>query len=145
MGPGASDAVPELIKIYGQNISEESRGAIVLSLGSIGPAASNSVPLLLMQSSRTNDVYAVWAIWALGQIHAQPEIVVPTLTKLLGNADPGVKGESARALGRFGAAASAAVPALLEYLNEKKPGQLNSFREALVKIDPEVASKAGFK
>ena len=146
LGSRASNAVPELIKIYSRNISDDSEDAIVYSLGYIGPSASNAVPLLLMQAGRTNDYFRIGAIWALGQIHARPEIVVPVVTKLLHNSDPQVNYESARALGRFGSGASSAVPTLIECLNDKPVDWLtNNLREALTKIDPEAAANAGIK
>jgi HEAT repeat protein len=146
LGSRASNAVPALTKIYSQNISEDSEDAIVASLGYIGPAASNAVPLLLMQAGNTNDDFRIGAIWALGQIHAQSGAVVPAVTKLLRNANPMVQNESASALGRFGSAAIPAVPFLIECLNAKPADwQSNNLREALMKIDPQATAKAGIK
>jgi hypothetical protein len=88
LGAGASNAVPELIKIYRQNTSEDSQDAVVRSLGYIGPAARNAVPLLWVQTRSTNDYCRMSAIWALGEIHTQPETVVPALMSLFQNADP---------------------------------------------------------
>src|SRR5208283_3855392 len=53
LGARASNAVPGLIEIYGQNLSADSQWTLANSLASIGPAASNAVPVLLTRACTT--------------------------------------------------------------------------------------------
>jgi HEAT repeat protein len=52
-------------------------------------------------------------VMALGRIHAEPGRAVPALTKSLTDSDQSVRQYAAEALGRFGADAQPAVPALV--------------------------------
>jgi hypothetical protein len=55
LGAQAKDAVPALIEIADQNISVESQGHAVLSLGSIGPQAQEAVPALLRWGTNADE------------------------------------------------------------------------------------------
>jgi hypothetical protein len=119
LGGNGSSATPELIRIYQQRISESSKAYTARSLGMIGPAAEAAVPFLL--NSVTNpdaadprDLQCFSAVEALGQIHADPETVVPVLINLVHSKNTGVAIVSVEALGRYGPSAKDAVPALLE-------------------------------
>ncbi len=83
LGPAAKDAVPALIAIYDRNISEGSQLKTALALGGIGPAAKQAIPSLLRGAANTNDVAHYYCLWALDQIHAEPELVVPAFIKAL--------------------------------------------------------------
>ena len=48
-------------------------------------------------------------------------------------------------LGVFGPDAKSAIPALSKSLNDSDENVKNAVREALIKIDPEAAAKAGVK
>ncbi len=139
----ASNSVPALVQIYKENRSIDSRNAVVIALGNIGPAAERAVPCLLDATVDSDFSIRFNALNALGEIHAQPELVVPVLVKALHIRDDSrVAAESA--LGGFGAAAKAAVPSLVELLNDEMPPR--SFAaSALKRIDPEAAARAGVK
>ena len=53
---------------------------------------------------------------ALGDLHLEPDLVVPALVKSLQSDDEELRGDSARALSRFGGLARAAIPALQQAL-----------------------------
>jgi len=55
LGDQAKSAVPALIEIADQNISVESQGHAVLSLGSIGPQAKEAVPALLRCATNADE------------------------------------------------------------------------------------------
>jgi HEAT repeat protein len=61
------------------------------------------------------------AIIALGNIHTRPDIAVPALLETLTNNDRIIRIVSAKALGRFGNAATSAVPALVQCLKNESP------------------------
>jgi HEAT repeat protein len=58
----------------------------------------------------------------LGVIHARSDITVPALIEALDDKEPQVRFESLRALGKFGPAAVAAVPALQQATNDPELG-----------------------
>ncbi|EEF63470.1 HEAT repeat domain-containing protein [Pedosphaera parvula] len=103
LGASASNAVPELVRIYGMNRSLDARRAILTSLEYIGPAARDAVPFLLQELTNTNPILRAESIRALGAIHSQPEIVVPSLTKYLHDAD--VRSDAGNSLALFGVSA----------------------------------------
>jgi HEAT repeat protein len=149
LGASASNAVPELIKIYHENISPGTHVATIEALGSIGPGASQAVPFLLMEMRNTNDYFAGLAMESLGQIHAEPKAVVPALINVLEHGDSKVKLSAACALGKFGAAARPALPLLIEYRKSNYAFELPSgkdlLREAIGNIDPDSVSKVDGK
>jgi hypothetical protein len=139
----ASNSVPALVQIYKENRSKESRNAVVIALSNIGPAAGRAVPCLLDAAVDSDYSIRFNALIALGEIHAQPELVVPVLVTALRNRDESRVAAEA-ALGDFGAAAKAAVPSLVELLNDELPPR-NFAAEALKRIDSEAAAQAGVK
>jgi len=54
LGPSASNAVPELIRIYQKDSALETRNAIIIALGHIGPPAKDAAPLLLEATTSIN-------------------------------------------------------------------------------------------
>lgn len=54
LGGTASNAVPELIRIYHQDSSLQTRNAVIIALGHIGPPAREAIPLLLESAASTN-------------------------------------------------------------------------------------------
>ena len=145
LGASASNAVPELIEIYGQNISTESQCLTANAIGYIGPAATNAISGLLRGVKTTNDPVRWNTVWALGKIHGQPELVVPELVKLLRDPVPKVSRAAFEALGDFGANAGSAVPGLIEMLNDKNRVNRELATNALRKIEPLAAAKAGVR
>ena len=139
----ASNSVPALVQIYKENRSSESRNAVVIALGNIGPTAEKAVPCLLDAATNSDSSIRFNALIALGEIHARPELVVPVLVAALRNRDDSqIAAEDA--LGDFGADAKAAVPSLVELLKDERPPR--SFAAAALKrIDPEAATRVGMK
>jgi hypothetical protein len=149
LGSSASNAVPELIRIYVRNMSPDSEWTTAQSLAFIGPAASNAVPALLGRVSamkvmtRTNQMEFICALFALGQIHAQPEVVVPALTELLRARDNLTPFEAAIALGEYGPAAKPALPLMIKYYDTQSDKAMKAqVAEAIRKVDPKAAEEA---
>ena len=83
---------------------------------------------------------------ALGEIHSAPEKVVPALIALLHDGDPEIPFGAARALGKYGSNANAALRWLIEHINQEPEGRSKEIlRDALKKIDPKAAAEAGVK
>lgn len=120
LGASAKDAVPELIAILEQKLPAASQYGAEKALRWIGPPAAPAVPWLLRATDHTNSGIRLYALGALGPIHAQPDVVVPVLMKHLH--DPGVNSRmfAAESLGDFGTNADRAVPMLVELLNDKE-------------------------
>jgi HEAT repeat protein len=118
LGSDGKHAVPALIGIYERNVSGWSRYWTAGVLGTIGPAASNAVPMLLMGATDTNGPIRSACLHALGSIHTQPELVVPALMQSLKDKDPTARIAAAGSLGDYGKDARASVPALKRLLND---------------------------
>lgn len=139
----ARNAVPALVQIYKENRSKESLNAVVIALSNIGPAAEKAVPCLLDAATNSDFSIRFNALTALGEIHAQSELVVPVLVAALRNRDESRVAAEA-SLGDFEEDAKAAVPSLLELAKDEQPPR--SFAaEALKRIDPDAAARAGVK
>ena len=114
LGDTAKNAVPELMVVYKEENSIESQGAVLESLGWIGPAAKAAIPLLLSAATNSNTKLRASALWTLGEIHADPDLCVPILVHALGDSNEWVLVSAVHALGAFGTEAQTAAPALSE-------------------------------
>ena len=114
-------------------------GAATL-LGQIGPAASQTIPVLLKSSKHDPDggVRAA-AGRALSQVCRDPAVAVPVLISSLenSNAKDGSAETAINLLGGFGPASKAAVPKLLALINGPDASLQGPARRALQKIAPE--------
>jgi hypothetical protein len=145
LGADAKSAVPELIQIYGQDISTESKCLTADALGYIGPLATNAIPALLRGLKTTNDPVRWNTVWALRKIHSQPELVVPELIKLLHDPNYRVRMIAKDALSNFGTNARMAIPVLIEMLDDQNSNNRELATNALKEIDPEAPAKTGVK
>lgn len=117
LGAEAQSAVPALVEIANQKISQDSQLNAIDAMGSIGPAAKEAVPSLLCWATNA-DVGVRWrAICALSDIHADPKRVVPVLANALRDPDPLIQFGAACALPYFGPGAKIAVPALVDFID----------------------------
>ena len=130
MGTDASKAVPALIKLYDRDLSILGQSTIARALGNIGPAAKQAVPSLLNRGTNPNLSVRASAIYALGQIHCDPEQVVPLLTKSLADTNAWIRWRAARGLKAFGADAKPAVPALVALFKSWDPNWRSAAKAA---------------
>jgi hypothetical protein len=112
-------------------------------LGSFGPPAKAAVPFLIRALKGPDVPLHEPAIKALGQIHSDPGVVIPLLIPLL--TDDNLNDEAASALGNYGSLAKEAFPKIVPLLKAKDRDARAAARDALKKIDPEAAAKAGAK
>jgi HEAT repeat protein len=121
--------------------TEGRRSAAAESLGEFGPAAKATVPTLIGALNGKDPVLHAPAIHALGDIHSDPEVVIPILISCLTNDD--LNDEAATALGNYGSLSKAAVPKIIPLLKAPSKEARAAARTALKKIDPIAAAKAG--
>jgi HEAT repeat protein len=162
LGSNAAPAVPQLIKIYDNHPNASWSSYVPLAVGFVGPLAKSVVPMLLRAITNTNSMVRLYAAKALGQIHADAPVTVPVLIRCLRDPQEDVQMSAVWALHEFGPDAKAAVPDLLQFIRDEKQGAkpmsigkfplqmiftINIYdiaREAVWKIEPEAARKAGF-
>jgi hypothetical protein len=154
LGPQAAGAISDLIQIMDKNSPPETRSFSANILGGMGPEAAAAVPSLLRAATNADTLVRNSAIWALGEIRADPDAVVPVLVKALHDPFPPVRQWAASGLGNFGPVAKSAVPVMVAILNEPiggsnsvpvTRGAIGSVRTivagALLRIDPEFSRR----
>lgn len=109
-------------------------------LGKFGTAANPALPLLIQVAQRTNDLARSAAVTALGEIHSEPNTIIPLLTSFLDDKD--LNDEAAEALGHFGPLAKPAVPKILPLLKANDKDAVEAAIVALRQIDPEALAQA---
>jgi len=145
LGANASNADPQLIQTYQENVGPESQLGCLEALGRIGPAANQAIPDLLGALTNVNPVLRWAAVEALVKIHLEPGLLMPILIDGLQGEYVRLRLYSVRALGEFGKEAKAAVPGLTQLLSDPDTNIVTEASNALKAIDPEAAAKAGVK
>lgn len=144
LGDTARGAVPALARLYDEDLSANSLGAIADALAWIGPASKPAISVLLRAATNSDSKVRANALWALGEIRAEPELCVPALVHALGDSDEWAQLSAAHALGMFGTEAQSAIPSLRELTNSPRvfnsPGMTRlqvifEAKNALRKID----------
>jgi HEAT repeat protein len=144
LGPAAAEAVPALTDLLSD---PDLQLSAIGCLSHIGAGAEDAVPALILQVTNTNYVVGACAKAALATIHGRPEQVVPALIANLTarpSCDP-TPHLTVEALGRFGEEANAAVPSIVPLLTDGRLLLRAAATNALKRIDPEAARRAGVK
>jgi HEAT repeat protein len=127
------------------------------ALGNMGPSACGAVPALRNLILDHDWLMRDRVAYALWQIDHQVEVPLPILVGVLKQGEVKARAEAAQALGEIGPPAIAAVPALVQALQDYEfipiegafcgyPCSVSSFAEdALKRIDPEAAALAGVR
>jgi hypothetical protein len=142
LGPMASNAVPDLIKIYQENRVTPFNNKLTVSqlFAEIGPGAKDAIPVLIADAASSNLVLRSGAVWTLGQLHSDPQTVVPVLAQSLRDSTANVRGTAANGLAAFGPAAKSAVPELILAAMNKDAFTHTAVLKALQLIDPVAAA-----
>jgi hypothetical protein len=152
LGLLASNAAPELIKIYDSNVSENPRRLVFVCLSDIGADPKETIPFLLRARTNADDVVRMHAVEALGLTRVRADVIVPALISSLHDPAPDVRVMAVWSLGESGPQASAAVPRLLDLYNSTPADAIASDDDthviapdligfALKKIDPAAAAR----
>lgn len=112
-GPEAAPAVPDLIKILGDDKrSNQLRVESAHALGEIGPAAKDAVPVLLETVKARESALRGYSAKALGCIGPDAAAAVKPLAVLVRDSDPAVRLQAARALGAIKSSDAESIEAL---------------------------------
>jgi len=108
-----------------------------LSIPEMGTNALPAVPVFLRDLTNRNHFVRERAVDALGNLHLQPEIVVPALTKLL--ADPSLTARclALNSVAQFKDLGRSAVPEIMPLLQDSDPTVRASATNALYELMPE--------
>jgi HEAT repeat protein len=141
MGPPAAAAGPVMIRAL-NDTDPTVRVHVIVALGRIGPADGSFATVLktIAEQDPSAD-FRIWAIRALGLIGAKSSIVVPTLVRLLDDADFDIGNSAAYQLGGIRPTREV-LPALLARVNDENPRQRSLAVYTLGMLGPEVATEA---
>jgi HEAT repeat protein len=146
LGTAATPALPALIALLDHK-DERVRYLTVFTLRCLGPAARDALPFLIARLDDPEFEIRDDAVMALGTINAEPECVVPILIKFVekyrGDRDWILCKDAVGSLATFGAQAKPSVPTLVGLLKSDQVNIRSAATNALKKIDPEAAAKAG--
>jgi HEAT repeat protein len=134
----ALNGLPNIIIYYTQ--APERRDEAAERFGEFGPAAKAAIPVLMQAVQSSDSSVHEGAIKSLGNIHCEPEVVIPFLTKYL--ADDDLNDEAATALAGFGSLARPAVPKIIPLLHAADDDAQAAAAAALQKIDPAAYANA---
>jgi HEAT repeat protein len=155
LGPDAVAAVPGLIPLLEDPQVGRQKGSQVFvraaaarTLGKIGSQAKSALPALrsvLNDTTPYNRSVAAIAIW---RVDSEVTNTLPVLIEALNLVPEGAKWELVEGLKEMGAKAKEAFPALLGQILQATPNApdrftLEKITNALIKIDPEAAARAG--
>jgi hypothetical protein len=144
----ATNAVPDLIKIYEANISTSSQGAVAIILAEMGPGTESALPALLLGLVGTDETAvanAIYAILHVDTVHPHSALVVPALINCLHHSSGYVRANAAMALGHYGPAAHPALSNLLMLSTDPDNNVRGYAIDAIKRIDPGTAVKYGLQ
>ena len=142
LGANAAPAVPALIELL-TNSDPDVREAATIALGAIKPEPEQAVLPLVQRINDTDGWVRFEAIRAIGQIHRKPELAVPALIGNLQSSNP--QPAAMAALAEFEEGAKSATPILLAFLDNPIENFRTWATNALKRIDPTAAAKAGMR
>jgi HEAT repeat protein len=140
LGADASKAVPDIIEVYEQNPSASAREAAANALVAIGPAAEQAIPALIKSTASTNSDVRAFALYTLGRMAIESDLVDPVLIRGLHDPVRQVRYDAAfglSSLSFMGGNAKPAVPALLDALQDTDLGVRCGAAQALGHIHTE--------
>jgi hypothetical protein len=146
IGSIAKASIPALIRVLKQDENPVVREWAAGALGRVGAGDTLAVAALTEALKEANPSVRGYAVLVLGQIGSPAKTSIPALIHLLEKDEtPTVRGSAAEALGLLGEGNTLAVAALTGALKEADPRVRGYATNALLKINPEAAIKAGVK
>jgi hypothetical protein len=140
LGPTAKSQVSELTAILTMAKSAEVRASTASALGLIGEEAKSAAPALLITAKDQDQRVRNNSLWALRQVRADPELVLPTMIAALVDPNPTARENAAIALAQYGPVASSAIPVLLRTMQSNDVAL-----HALQQIAPEAVPRVQLK
>jgi HEAT repeat protein len=130
----ASNAVPDLAKIYERNDSPSARQAAANALVEIGPASRPALPIIMASATNSDPDVRGFALYTLGRLALDPARVCPILTNAIRDSNREVRVQAAfgiSVLSFMGGDARPAIPALIPALQDSYPPVRCGAAEAL--------------
>ncbi len=103
----------------------------------VGTNAAPLVPAIVQNLQHTNAFIVGLNVALLGNLHVEPHLAIPALTKCLSDPRRDVRMEAPPALIRFGELARPALPALTNALSDSDPDVRRRAAQAIQRIAPE--------
>jgi len=127
-------AIPGLIAAL-SDADDKVRQNAAWMLAEFGASATAAVPALKKTLNDSNEKVRRYAVWALAELNELPHETVPALIEeALADESYEVRRNAAEALGQIGSGATAAVPALIQTLNDENEGVRQKAAWALKRI-----------
>jgi HEAT repeat protein len=128
------------------SVSRECRLACEVA-GELGTNGAPALPLLVANLQCTNPSVQIWAIGALAEIHAHPDLCLPAITPFLSSSNGIVRMAALTAIAAFGRTATqwVSVSQITPFLTDSDPMMPIIARKALRRFYPEAAAKLGVK
>jgi HEAT repeat protein len=114
-------------------------------VGNCGTNAAAAVPNLIAALNSSDLAIQSFSLSSLAWIHSRPDLCVPAVLPFLKSANPVLQQMAFQAIGNLGTAARPAAAALVELLHDTNSTTQTYAADALKKVDPEAAAKAGVK
>jgi HEAT repeat protein len=147
LGSNAPSAVPALIEIATNHPDPDGRYIAVFALRSLRSAAEAAVPFFIQCLTNSDSAIRNEAAVGLVLVPRQWDVALPHLVRYLDSIKATSGWEITHLIDLFGmylgTNVQPAVPILLSLLNHEHTQVRESVRNALPRIDPEAASKAG--
>jgi HEAT repeat protein len=141
---GKLSVKPLLEELSAENLAM--RNSVLHALAAVGSQAEEALPAVIrIVQQDTNYLDRDTAIWCLGRIGKQPDVVVPIIMKVLEEGDPRLSVACVYSLGDFGAASKPALPLVLKVLEDPSPFTRDYASNALHRIDPVFANAHGIR
>jgi hypothetical protein len=132
--------VPALLDV--ENHTPAASLQVFMALSRMGDGAIHPLTMILTNS---DPQLRILATYHLSGFRKSASEITPFLTQNLSHSNASLRAFTAGVLGSFGSPASNSVPALLEACRDGQTGVSEAAQDALKKIDPIAATKAGIK
>jgi len=147
LGPAALRAIPDLVNAL-EDESWSVRYNATVVLGELAPNtrdAGSVASALFTATADSNATVRGGAYYALGKFTQEAKAVMPHLGRGLEDKSPYVRSSTIAALAGFGSDAKETLPKLIQALADSDAQVRQAASNALARIDPERATKAGVK
>ena len=133
LGARATNAIPDLIRIYARNYSHSSRIAALSALDDVGP---HCLPLVAKGLTHRKPEVREMIVGVIDRSQRPAAQAVPLLTPALGDVNPSVRAAAATALAHYGSSANSALPELRKLLQDRDPQVRNAAQYAIQRVEP---------
>lgn len=135
LGSSASGTAPALMDLLKSERDPTVRAAVFSALPSVQADPKRALTLLLAAIDDENELVRRAGVTSLLLLRSAQSELISALTAMLGNANPTTSERAADVLGRIGAPARAALPALIQAVAKRQPPPA-AFIDALVQFGP---------